>query len=158
MDGSTAVAAETTAAHFDVFPWNHAGRITDKISRDKQSLASASKLRAARDSRGIIPEQHMRRRQKKGCRLSRGGGRLARLLGKVDQVTMPGLVEKFMHPTDMYSIWIAFVLHIHTKWLHQGIQSYSYTLLSRDKRGNFSEYIKPHRERLGLNFWCKKRV
>jgi len=51
MDGSTAVAAETTAAHFDVFPWNHAGRITDKISRDKQSLASASKLRAARDSR-----------------------------------------------------------------------------------------------------------
>ena len=55
----------------------------------------------------------MRRRQKKGCRLSRGGGRLARLLGKVDQVTMPGLVEKFMHPTDMYSIWIAFVLHIY---------------------------------------------
>ncbi|KAG2662419.1 hypothetical protein PVAP13_1KG537350 [Panicum virgatum] len=78
---------EHKPAHFDVFPWDHAERITDKISRDKQSCQAAGEPRPDHSqrvqgreqpgTRGIIPGQHMPSRQKKGCRLSRGGGRLA---------------------------------------------------------------------------------
>jgi len=36
---------EHKPAHFDVFPWDHAERITDKISRGKQSCQAAGEPR-----------------------------------------------------------------------------------------------------------------